>query len=719
MNYRTAVLADRPLGYWPLHDVSGSAVAADLSGYGRPLTISGGVTLNAPGPVRDASGCAGMLLDGSTGSLVAPSALVLPTSAFSLEVWCTLSTLGGATYARVLSTDEPAASPFRGTNLGVRSDGGWLFGWVGNGTTSVQAAGGTSILAGAPLHLVLTYDGTTLLLYQNGLPAFRQSFAGPMAAGRGVLTVGCTSAVAGAANYFGGTVQHVAAYGTALSAARVQAHYSAALASDASPYVLKQQLVLVYSPTGGFLDVWRDAPLLAGVKFAVNSATTPLRIQLPRRFDDFDEAGMGSNRGTIGQGNIVQYYVFGPGLPTNGLLKFQGVIDSYQPQIAESGEESVTVSLTPYDSVAGDRGIVGGLSFGTAGVPATYVDTVSMFTAWFTTTDPIAGQPYAAPLTLDPANPASSGNASAYTFQNQKLSSIWGTVLRMLPANWFWRINPDKTVTLNVPPLTAQHQFVLGQHIVAPQYSKDWNKLRNIVQVEGTGLKTQLTSALVSGTAYTTLAVESLPVAVVAGQQLVLNLNGSPTQTVTLSVAAAMGATSVSVTSFTANASYGVGIQVTLLVRATRQGTDLATFGARLAQVVDNRVVDQGTADVIAQSLLAHLDRMLLRTKIRVVDYRGDAQVGIGYDIETIKPGDTCSILNPFNNAALTLWDAAVWDTAVWDYAAGAVLAQTAIIYAVSYHWDYVDLELGYYAPSQDRELLSIQTALADYTLGG
>jgi hypothetical protein len=475
--------------------------------------------------------------------------------------------------------------------------------------------------------------------------------------------------------------------------------------------------VLVYNSAGAFIDVWRDAPLLAGVKFAINSATSPIQVTLPRQFDNFDEAGTPGARGSIAQGNIVQYWLFGPGLPTGGKLKFQGVIDAYAPEITESGEERVTVTLTPFDAVVGDNGLLGSQTFGTPGTPASYVDPITMFNWWFSNNDPLTGLPYAHPLTLDPTNPTTSGNTSQYTFNNQALGSIFETTRAMLPANWFWRPNADKTVTINVPPVTAQHQFVLGQHIVAPQYRKDWTKLKNVAQVVGTGLTTALTSALTSGTAYTALAVAALPAAVVVGQQLVLNDNGNPSQTVTVSTAAAAGATSVSVTSFTANGNYPAQTQVTLLISATAQGSDLATFGKRVMQIADNRVTDVNTAATLAQGLINTYDQMALRTKIRVVDYRGDAQTGVGYDIESIEPGDTCEIINPANEASANLWDVMQWDTGYWDYSPAASLQQVVTIVEVVYAFDYVDLSLAIAPPSQDRDVLKLQIQFQDFAL--
>ncbi|MEI6607394.1 MAG: hypothetical protein WCP35_18945, partial [Verrucomicrobiota bacterium] len=73
---------------------------------------------------------------------------------------------------------------------------------------------------------------------------------------------------------------------------------------------------------------------------------------------------------------------------------------------------------------------------------------------------------------------------------------------------------------------------------------------------------TTLGAALASGTAYTTLTVAALPVAVTSGQVITIN-NGTTTQNVVASAAASAGATSITVTSFTANAVYGVGSTTT------------------------------------------------------------------------------------------------------------------------------------------------------------
>ena len=250
--------------------------------------------------------------------------------------------------------------------------------------------------------------------------------------------------------------------------------------------VLKQQQVMVYTPSGTFLDVWQDAPLLAGFKEIINGATQPLKITLPRSFDNFDQVGAPGSGGTVAQGNIVQYWLYGAGLPANGLLRFQGVIDTYEPQIDSNGAETVAVTITPFDSVLGDRGITSAsVAFGTPGTSSTYVDPVTFLTYFLSNNDPVTGSPYLSPLTADPTNPTSSGVTVQFTFVNETMLDVFTQMLFCLPANWFYRINPNKTITLNVSPSSAQHTLFIGQNLVNPSYSQDWMNLRNVIAFMG------------------------------------------------------------------------------------------------------------------------------------------------------------------------------------------------------------------------------------------
>lgn len=85
--------------------------------------------------------------------------------------------------------------------------------------------------------------------------------------------------------------------------------------------------------------------------------------------------------------------------------------------------------------------------------------------------------------------------------------------------------------------------------------------LLHIINKTSTG-STTLTTARNSGTAYTTLPVSATSFSASVNDDLILS-NGTTTQTVNVAVAFSVGATTITVTSFTANATYGIGASVT------------------------------------------------------------------------------------------------------------------------------------------------------------
>lgn len=105
-----------------------------------------------------------------------------------------------------------------------------------------------------------------------------------------------------------------------------------------------------------------------------------------------------------------------------------------------------------------------------------------------------------------------------------------------------------------------------------------------------------LTAALASGTAYTTLSVSALTNAVVSGDTFVLSDGAGHTQTVTASGAASAGATSLPVSSFTANFSYPA---TTTTVTKTVTITQVSVNQFSDAQVLTVNNLTMGTGDTL------------------------------------------------------------------------------------------------------------------------
>ncbi len=117
----------------------------------------------------------------------------------------------------------------------------------------------------------------------------------------------------------------------------------------------------------------------------------------------------------------------------------------------------------------------------------------------------------------------------------------------------------------------------------------------HLINNTATAPTTTLTSALVAGTAYTSLAVTSTPATYNAGQVLIIIYNsGSPlfetfVQKATVSATTGSGATSVPVNSFTAGYSMPSGSTTTV-------GASIAWTNVQVAQITDNYTIAANTA---------------------------------------------------------------------------------------------------------------------------
>lgn len=162
MSYVTSILADNPLAYWRMNESSG-IIMRDSTANGYDATLSGTFTLGQPGPILGLADTA-VLLDGATGALSAPYSLNDTTlSALTLEFW-------------------------------INAGAAWQY-------------------------VAVTYDGTAVQLYLNGVPAAADHAAT-------VVTIGELFDYAG--SFLSGSMGQVALYPRALNAASIAAHYGTA-----------------------------------------------------------------------------------------------------------------------------------------------------------------------------------------------------------------------------------------------------------------------------------------------------------------------------------------------------------------------------------------------------------------------------------------------------------------------------------------------------------
>ena len=213
-SYPQTVLTDKPVAFWMLNETSGTT-AYDSSGNGYNGTYTGGFTLGQPGIP---AGGNGVKFDGSSGCINLPNISALGTS-FTLEGWYKTSTTG--TRQAIISLG------------GIpQNEGVFLFINTGNSLeTDLSDVAGPSGGTASPVsnwtlaHVVFTSGSAQL--YLNGVAVGSAVGMSPSITQAGVNQIAYDNGAAVQQDHFSGYLSNIAVYNTALSAARIQAHYKA------------------------------------------------------------------------------------------------------------------------------------------------------------------------------------------------------------------------------------------------------------------------------------------------------------------------------------------------------------------------------------------------------------------------------------------------------------------------------------------------------------
>ena len=223
LTYPQVVRADNPRSYWRLGEAGGSAAVDEMGATNG--TYTGTVTRGAPGAIAGDPNPA-VTFDGVSGYVGLGNGFAFNgTAAMSLEAWVKPGTLDGQ-YRRLLSKEIEDGNGRQGYLIAAIADGGGgdfsFERFRDNGTEKIAA----SLPVGVYSHLVATYDGTTMVLYVNGVAAANVGSTRSLAAIAVPLNLATYSDPAfSPLEFFPGTVDELAIYDHALSAARVLVHY--------------------------------------------------------------------------------------------------------------------------------------------------------------------------------------------------------------------------------------------------------------------------------------------------------------------------------------------------------------------------------------------------------------------------------------------------------------------------------------------------------------
>ena len=260
-DYSSTVQSQQPVGYWRLNETAQPPVLpmsatnrGSLAAAGNG-DILGGAVRGQPGALTGSSDTSygfsnpGWVV-GYFGSHVdvAYNAALNPNGPFTVEFWAKPNSAPPDLFSPVCALDatQNNGSSREGYLFYIDGPGSrWQFRMGGpNGYGNNSAIGGT-FTAGAWHHIVGVYDGSSMFLYVNGA----QAATVPVAAGSFVpngtqpFRIGATTIPN---RTFDGSIDEVAFYGSALSAATVKAHFDAATTNGAG----YANLILASSPVG-------------------------------------------------------------------------------------------------------------------------------------------------------------------------------------------------------------------------------------------------------------------------------------------------------------------------------------------------------------------------------------------------------------------------------------------------------------------------------------
>ena len=140
----------------------------------------------------------------------------------------------------------------------------------------------------------------------------------------------------------------------------------------------------------------------------------------------------------------------------------------------------------------------------------------------------------------------------------------------------------------------------------------------------------------------------------------------------------------------------------------------ITDYGRRVEVIQDKRVTQEATADIMADTFLDDHETVEIRTNVRVID-NNIISNGLGYNIETIKPGDTVQIKGFGSNYPESLWDVGIWNVTAWDYSISYATGTIMQIVSIKYTPDYVDLEITSKPVPVNNRIEDIYRNLEDY----
>ena len=250
-----------------------------------------------------------------------------------------------------------------------------------------------------------------------------------------------------------------------------------------------------------------------------------------------------------------------------------------------------------------------------------------------------------------------------YWRKNSKPATFEEVVARSARHQCIWQLENWDATTGELWERACAHNVVTDNGGIS-MLKNLWNSagsavaIGSHVTVSPNGCSTKL-SAATGTSAITTLSVNALPVALANGSTLTLGYNGSNPQTVTLNASASLGATSLTVVSFTPAINFPIGTDICAIPSVTDNPSSVSG-------TVDSGALSSGAFTYNATTGLGNRNVVIVATEVGTAGNAGTYTEAYTGNNATIGTGTTFShivipgfVLNSSTNETLTLTEKA------------------------------------------------------------
>jgi len=218
LSYKSAILANNPVGYWQLNEGSGST-ASDASGYGH-----NGVYNNVTFGILDPfGGNQAVRVNSATSSYINISdsgSTSLDVSYITIEAWIRTNNYDVSHDRGIVINKENSYEIGLQDGTGAFQSALYTSGWTWNGSAVI------------PLntwkHIALSYNGSIVKHYVNGVMVDSYAYSGTIVANDEDLRIGARGGDSTPGSYFEGDISHVSVFDYALSDTQILTHYNSA-----------------------------------------------------------------------------------------------------------------------------------------------------------------------------------------------------------------------------------------------------------------------------------------------------------------------------------------------------------------------------------------------------------------------------------------------------------------------------------------------------------